>query len=245
MKDNFSAQAKLYAQFRPTYPPELYSFILSLVEKKDKAWDCGTGNGQVAQVLAAHFKEVCATDISSKQLEQAPVLPNVLYRIEGAENSSFGDNSFDLITVAQAVHWFDFDKFYATVHRTMQPNGILALVGYGLLYTDPETDAIIQRFYTVVIGSYWDKERKYIDENYRSLPFPFTEIEMPPTESKFEWALPQLLGYLETWSAVQHYIKANNHNPIELIADELKAAWPENEIKTVRFPIISRIGTVK
>jgi ubiquinone/menaquinone biosynthesis C-methylase UbiE len=218
MKDNFSAQAKLYAQFRPTYPPELYSFILSLVEKKDKAWDCGTGNGQVAQVLAAHFKEVCATDISSKQLEQAPVLPNVLYRIEGAENSSFGDNSFDLITVAQAVHWFDFDKFYATVHRTMQPNGILALVGYGLLYTD---------------------------QNYRSLPFPFTEIEMPPTESKFEWALPQLLGYLETWSAVQHYIKANNHNPIELIADELKAAWPENEIKTVRFPIISRIGTVK
>jgi ubiquinone/menaquinone biosynthesis C-methylase UbiE len=242
MKDNFSAQSEQYVKFRPTYPNELYQFLLSLVKTKDKAWDCGTGNGQVAQELSKHFKEVYATDISEKQIKNAIQRANIFYKVESAERTSFLDKSFDLITVAQAIHWFDFDAFYKEVTRVIKPNGILAVIGYGLLSINKDTDAIINRFYREVTGPYWDKERKYIDEHYQTIPFPFKEIESPQLYNSYEWSLEQLIGFLDTWSAVQHFIKANKQNPVELVYKDLQQAWGINSTKTVRFPILLRIG---
>ena len=245
MKDRFSQQADNYQKYRPTYPKELYTFILDLVADKGIAWDCGTGNGQVASKLSEYFEQVYATDISEQQLQQAPVLPNVSYKVERAEHTSFSSHQFDLITVAQAIHWFDFDLFYQEVKRTLKPSGILAVMGYGLHETDASIQPIIHHFYTTIVGPYWDKERTYLDENYQTIPFPFKEIKTPSFTHTMQWSLPQLLGYLNTWSAVKLYEKKESLNPLSLIEDDLKKAWgAEDHTRSVTFPILLRIGKV-
>ena len=242
MKDNFTARSELYKKFRPVYPDELYNFLMGLVATKNTAWDCGTGNGQLALGLAKYFKEVYATDISEKQISNAVKENNIFYKVESAERTSFPDNFFDLITVAQAIHWFNFDAFYREVKRTIKTGGVLAVTGYGLVRIDEQTDKIINKFYCEVIGCYWNKERKYVDENYQTIPFPFKEIKTPSLINTFQWTFEQLTGYLQTWSAVQHFIKANNKDPVEIIYEELKNAWGNDPIKTIRFPILLRVA---
>ena len=241
MKDLFSGHAESYAQYRPTYPPELFSWLVSLVNDRNAAWDCGTGNGQVATVLARYFTQVYATDISEQQIAQAMQLHNIIYKVASAENSGFADASFDLITVAQAVHWFQFDYFYAEVKRVLKPAGIIAVIGYGLMYMDEETDAIIQHLYSQTLGGSWDAERRYLDEGYQTIPFPFTEITAPAFTMTIEWNVQQLLGYLQTWSAVKHYEKRTGINPVDKIATQLTATWKE-DVKTVSFPLLVRVG---
>jgi len=244
MKDNFSSQSDKYARFRPTYPDALYNYLLSLVPARDNAWDCGTGNGQVAQVLAGSFKKVSATDISRQQIENAFVHERIEYSVQPAENTSFPDDSFDLITVAQAIHWFDFDAFYKEVIRAIRNKGILAVIGYGLIQLSPSLDRVMATFYRDVVGPYWDKERKYIDDNYRTIPFPFDEIKSPPFENTLEWTFEHLIGYLGTWSAVKHYEKATGRYPVDLIREELKKAWGNSATCTGRLPILLRVARI-
>ena len=241
MKDNFSKQAAAYAQFRPHYPEAMIDAILRYVGVRDCALDLATGNGQVANLLAPHFAKVYASDISQKQVEHAVQSPNVHYLVEAAERTGFADSQFDLITVAQAIHWFDFDSFYKEVHRILKPDGIFAVLGYGLLTTNPDTDAIILNFYHNIIGPFWDAERRYIDEMYQTIPFPFEEVPAPKFANSFIWELDQLTGYLNTWSATQHYITANGKNPVALIYPELEASWRDSN-KEVVFPLLLRIG---
>src|SRR5712692_1056733 len=191
MKDNFSQLSQLYAQFRPTYPKELFDFLLSLAQERKTAWDCGTGTGQLAVELATYFDKVHATDISENQIRNAVVKENIFYKIERAEQTSFSNNLFDLITVGQAVHWFDFPRFYKEVERTLKPNGVLALIGYSLVRVDAQTDNIINHLYENSIGSYWDKERKYVDEHYQTIPFPYREIKAPVLNAAYDWDLEQ------------------------------------------------------
>lgn len=244
MKDNFSTQSAQYAQFRPQYPAELFDFLFARTPRFEAAWDCGTGNGQVAQVLAGRFRNVLATDISAKQLENAPPLPNVRYAAEPAEKCTAPDGAFDLITVAQAVHWFDFERFYAEVRRVLRPDGgLLALIGYGLLqFGDAVLDEPFEHFYRHTLGPFWDPERQLVDEHYRHIPFPFEELPTPGFSMSFSWSRAQFLGYLGTWSAVQHFIRAHDSNPLSGLAPKIEALWPENELKTVRFPVFVRLG---
>ncbi|MDB5257739.1 MAG: SAM-dependent methyltransferase [Chitinophagaceae bacterium] len=243
MKDLFSSHAEEYQKYRPSYPEELYLFLFTLVSKKETAWDCGTGNGQVAVVLAHYFEHVYATDLSEKQLQQAPSVSNIHYKIEPAEQTSFPDHLFDLITVAQAIHWFDFNLFYKEVRRTLKPEGIVAVMGYGLLRTEDSINLIIDHFYTQIIGPYWDTERRYIDEQYQTIPFPFEEIKAPAFNHTVEWNLHQLIGYLNTWSAVRFYEKKEQLNPLSLIEEQLGKAWgAANKTKSITFPILLRIG---
>ncbi len=244
MKDNFSKDSDLYAKYRPTYPADLFNFIFDLVENKNSAWDCAAGNGQVATQLAKKFNLVEATDISASQLEQAPKLNNINYSIQPAEKTNFEENQFDLITVAQAIHWFDFDKFYAEVNRTLKPNGILAVIGYGLLSISPEIDNITHHFYDDIIGFYWDEERKYIEENYQTIPFPFKEISVPAFQIKVNWTAEEMLNYLNTWSAVKHYEKTINESPLRFIKIDLKKSWG-NQKREVNFPVLLRVGKKK
>lgn len=245
MKDNFSVQSSLYATFRPTYPRELYDFLLLLTNTKQMAWDCGTGNGQVARVLSNYFDKVYATDISEQQIKQAYKSDNIFYSLSPAEKTSFANNSFDLITVAQAMHWFNFDAFYSEVKRTIKPGGILVVIGYGLFTMNADTDKLINYFYEHIINEYWDVERKYIDEHYTTIPFPFPEIKSPEVFIQFEWTLEQLTGYLNTWSAVQHYIKANSTNPVNIIYPELQKLFTVNKKQPGYFPVLLRTGVVE
>ncbi len=243
MKDNFSTQAKLYANFRPRYPDSLYDFLFRQAKNLDSALDCATGNGQVAIALAAKFKEVYATDISEKQLAHATQLPNTIYKQEAAEQTSFADNHFDLITVAQAIHWFDFDKFYTEVKRILKPDGIIAVIGYGLIRVNKTIDAWIDHYYWNIVGPYWDKERKYIDEEYRTIPFPFKQITAPAFYMEYEWNKDQFIGYLNTWSALQHFIKQQGYNPLtEELLQQLNNVWPDDAIQTVCFPLFLKTG---
>ena len=240
MKDNFSTQSSSYARYRPAYPQELYKFLKEKLTITETAWDCGTGNGQVAGELANFFQKVEATDISKQQLENAVKKPNIQYSVKRAEETNFPDNSFDLITVAQAVHWFNFKTFYNEVERVLKPNGIIALIGYSLFKSNLETDKLIHKFYKDIIGPFWDEERRYLNEKYQTIPFPFQEIETPAFQQEYQWSFDHLIGYLETWSAVKHYEKEKGENPVNLIKNELKTAFG-NKNKIV-FPILLRLG---
>lgn len=241
MKDNFSKQAVDYSKFRPQYPDKMIEYVISFVNNKSTALDIATGNGQVAHKLSAHFKKVYATDISQKQLDNAIQSENVIYSKEPAENTSFENQKFDLIVVAQAVHWFDFDIFYKEIYRILKPDGIFTVLGYGLFTTNTDSDKILKHFYYDIVGPYWDAERKYLDENYETIPFPFEEIPAEKFENQFTWTFETLIGYLQTWSSVQHYISKNNKNPIDLIYDDLKVSWQKNDQKVI-FPLLLRIG---
>ncbi len=244
MKDNFSTQASIYARFRPGYPPQLFDFLFGLCPAFDAAWDCATGNGQIAGMLAERFRVVEATDISGKQLQQAVRKPNIRYGIEAAETPSFSDASFDLVTVGQSAHWFHFDKFYPAARRVLKPGGVLALVGYNLLKIDGPTDSVINYLYSNILGKYWDAERRLVDDAYATIPFPFPEIPLPDMAMTYDWTFEHLLGYLETWSALQHFVRETGSSPLDdSFLAGLRAVWPERAVKTVRFPIFGRIGT--
>ena len=236
-------QSKLYANFRPRYPDAMYDVIYKHVSCFDKALDVATGNGQVAVELAKKFNEVYATDISQKQLNEAPQLPNIFYKVESAEDASYQENYFDLVTVAQAIHWFDFDKFYSTIKKILKTSGIIAVIGYGLLSVNNEIDEWLHHFYKDITGPYWDKERKYIDELYSTIPFPFTEIETPQLKIEYRWTREQFIGYLNTWSSVQHFIKANNVHPLtDNLLQDLEILWSGDVMHNISFPLLLRIG---
>ena len=244
-KDLFSNQAKDYALFRPDYPQELFDFLLSLTPKRDFAWDCATGNGQAAKVLAQYFTKVWATDASQAQIQEGFALPNITYQVATAENSLLADHSCQLITVAQAIHWFDFDKFYAEVERVAQKDGILAIWGYGLLRISPEIDAIIEQFYFEDMGGYWDAERKHLDNAYSTIPFPYPLLPSPALMMRKEWNLATLLQYLFTWSSVQKYIKQHQHNPLEKVAIALEKIWGNPLTpKSIGWDLYLKVGKV-
>jgi len=204
--------------------------------------DVATGNGQLASKLADYFQKVYATDISENQLKQAPKISNVFYIKMPAERTDFRDKKFDLITVAQAIHWFDFDAFYKEVNRILKPDGILAVLGYGFFSTNPDSDKIVWRLYEEIVGPYWYPERQYLTEGYLTIPFPLEEIMYKKFTQPYTWTFEQLIGYLETWSATANYKKANNNeNPIAIVYEELKASWEKGD-KKVTFPMFLRIG---
>lgn len=245
MKDLFSTQSDQYAKFRPTYPPDLFRFINRNVQNKGNAWDCGTGNGQVAYGLSKTFENVFATDISQSQMDHAIRADNISYSVQPAEQTNFDNGLFDLITVAQAIHWFDFDRFYTEVRRTAKNGALLCVIGYGILTISEQIDAAITDFYYNIIGSYWDSERQYIDEHYKTIPFPFDEIKAPSLTNTQYWTLDHLIGYLNTWSAVTHFIKQNHVNPVDKLRTEIEKYWGKRQIKPVRFPVLIRTGRVK
>lgn len=244
MKDNFSSRSSDYARYRPGYPANIFQFLYSLVPSKNKAWDAGTGNGQVAAELAKVFEAVYATDISLSQLEHATKAPNIFYSVQPAEKVDFPDHQFDLVTVAQAIHWFDFEKFYGEVRRTAKKGAILAVIGYGGMQVSPGLDKIKQVFYREVVGPFWDKERRYIDEDYKTIPFPFEELAAPAFVQTLLWTHEHFAGYINTWSAVKHFIAKNGYNPVESILPAIGENWGDQELREVRFPVLLRIGRV-
>jgi ubiquinone/menaquinone biosynthesis C-methylase UbiE len=245
-KDLFSRQAAAYAKYRPSYPAALIEYITGFVKEKNMVWDCATGNGQAAVLLAAHFKKVIATDSSEKQIQLAPRKENIEYAIAKAEQTGFADSIFDLITVAQAYHWFVFDAFEKEVKRVAKPGAVIAVWGYNIPQcNNEELNRLIRHFYTEVVGKYWDAERKYVDQYYSTVPFHFEELPSKEFSIQVEWNKNDLPGYLNSWSSVQHFIKANGCNPVDKTAIEIEKKWPpENTALQFRFPVFLRAGRV-
>lgn len=246
-KDNFSVRSADYSKFRPQYPNELVEEILKHVSNHERCWDCATGNGQLAKLLSGYFEHVEATDISEKQLSEAIHLPNVHYSISRAEQTTFPDLHFDLITVGQAVHWFDHEEFNQEAKRVGKNGCLVALIGYGLMFTDDTFDELLWSFYTEAIGEYWDAERKFIDDAYRTIPFPFEQISpIQDFAINVDWNINQLQGYLGTWSSVNKFIKANGLDPVEPFIMKVLSSgvWLQDEVKPVRFPLFVKLGRI-
>jgi SAM-dependent methyltransferase len=242
-KDHFSGHAGTYASFRPGYPPALFDFVSSLAPRRTLVWDCATGNGQAAVDLAGRFDRVIATDASAAQLEHATPHPKVEYRQAPAEASGLAAGSVDLVTVATAVHWFDFDRFYAEAERVLAPDGAIAVWAYNQARISPELDLLTDRLGREIVRPWWPPERRWVDEEYRTLPFPFAEVAVPELWIEERWDLERYLLYLGTWSALNRYVQDQGGDPRDLIRDDMEKAWgdPARE-RTVRWPIMMRAG---
>lgn len=235
----FSAGSEQYAKHRPQYPAELFSYLSELAADHDRAWDCATGNGQAAVGSAEYFVQVDATDLSAEQIQHGITHPKVKYSACPAESTPFADHSFDLITVATAVHWFDQEKFFHEVNRVLRPNGILAIWGYNFFEVEPEIDEMILKFLLEPIQHFWAEGNRQVMGGYRDLTLPFDEIRNSPTfVMQIEWTQPQLLAYMRTWSAVKRYTAELGGDPVSELESQLKTIWLEpNQTKLVRMPL--------
>jgi SAM-dependent methyltransferase len=246
-KDYFSAKAAKYAASRPVYPRALIDFLADVAPGHGQALDCGCGNGQLSTQLARRFKRVIATDASAEQIANAVPHESVVYRVAPAEQSGLPAGSVDLVTVAQAAHWLDLNAFYAEVRRVARANAIVALIAYDILRVeDAEANAAIQRFCYETMRPYWPPERRHVDEGYRSLPFPFAEIEAPQFVMEATWGMEDLLGYIETWSAVSTAEKVAGREPMDHFRAELTRIWgPPATKRSMRWPLSLRVGRVE
>ena len=242
-KDHFSTQAATYAKARPTYPPELFAALAAAAPGQSLAWDCGAGNGQASVGLAAHFARVIATEPSAAQLTEAVVHPRITYQQSAETVDGVAAGSVDLVTAAQAAHWFNLAKFYSEVRRVLRPHGVVALVSYGVCAVEPTVDALVHRFYSETVGPFWPPERVMVESGYRGIDFPFSEFEFPQAVIERDWTAAEFAGYLGSWSAVARYRKQHGHDPVEQFAPALAAAWGAGKRRVV-WPLTGRIGRV-
>lgn len=239
-KDHFSTRSEQYARFRPTYPAALYEALAERCTRTRRAWDCATGSGQVAVALASHFDSVIATDASAQQIAAATPHPNVDYRTAPAERSGLDDSAVDLITVAQALHWFDTVRFAAEAERVAGPGCLLAVWCYGLAEVTRACDAVIRGLYAGVVDAYWPPERVHIENGYRDIELPGKPLPAPGFAMRLEWDADAMLGYLRTWSAVKRCEAAEGRDPVAGIEAPLRAAWGDGP-RPVRWPLTLRL----
>jgi len=239
---NFSAVAEDYARCRPSYPDGLFAYLASLTVRHELAWDCGAGSGQATLPLTRSFRQVVATDQSRAMLSRAPRLSRMYRCVATAEDAALRSGSVDLVTVAQALHWFEVQSFYREVNRVLLPGGVLAVWSYGNPQLEQgQIDSALTRFYHDVVGPYWRPERRHVESGYRTLPFPFAELDAPSFVLEQRWTLAQLLGYVGTWSATQEYREVTGRDPLEALANQLGRLW-ESNTRTVRWPLMLRVG---
>jgi SAM-dependent methyltransferase len=241
-KDHFSGRPADYRRYRPVYPQALIDYVSAEAPHRRLAVDCATGSGQAALALAAGFQQVVALDGSLRQLASAGRAPGVRYVAALAECIPLKDSVASLIVAAQAVHWFDFDRFYAECRRVLERGGVFAAWTYALFRVDPAVDRIIDRFYCQVVGDYWPPERRHVEQGYRSLPFPWDEIPTPAFALDEDWDLDRVIGYLGTWSAVQRFLQARAEDPLPRLRQQLAAHWPEQGTRHLHWPIHLRLG---
>lgn len=244
-KDHFSSGSDGYAAYRPSYPLELIDELSSISPGTGRALDCGCGTGQLSVLLAERFDEVVATDASAAQIAAAEPREGVIYRTAQAQDSGLPESSVDLITVAQAAHWLDLPALYAEARRIARPQAAIALITYGVLHLDGEADRHLQHFYYQTVAAYWPPERRHVETGYRELPFPFTPLEVPAQVIEVHWDLPQLIGYLNTWSAVKAAHKALGVNPVEALALQLAGEWGDPATRRrITWPLTVRAGRI-
>lgn len=242
--DHFSNVANRYAEFRPRYPEALFDWLATLAPQGSLVWDCAAGNGQASIDLAERFARVIATDASKEQIASAKSHPKIEFRVAPAEESGLSDESVGLITVAQALHWFALDRFYAEARRVLTPGGVLAVWAYGINRSDDAAiNDVILDFYENVVGPYWPPERKLVENGYRTIAFPFNEIASPGFCMEAHWTLGELIGYFSTWSATNRFIKATGQNPLEPLAEKLERVWGDGKLpRRIEWPLAVRVG---
>ena len=239
-KDHFSGHAAAYAAARPRYPDELFAYLAQQCARHERAWDCATGNGQAALQLARYFARVVATDASAQQIAAAAPHERIEYRVAAADDSGLPGESLDLITVAQALHWFDLEQFFAEVQRVLRPGGVLAVWCYGTCQVTPAVDRLILDCYEA-LDPWWLPERRIVESGYSDIRLPLEQIDVPVFMMQLQWTATALLAYIETWSAVQRCRAETGREPVRAIAADLRAAWGQGT-RTVSWPLYIKAG---
>ena len=243
--DHFSGIAASYAAFRPTYPAALFERLASLVPTRRLAWDCAAGSGQATLDLAHWFDHVIGSDVSAKQIALAPAHPRITWQVAPAESSGLARDSADLIAVPQALHWFDLKRFYREARRVATDGGIIAAWSYGSAELGGELGDLYRKFEHETMGPYWPAERRLVTEVYRTVEFPFDEVEFAPMTLEAVWTRDQLLGYMRTWSATTRYAARHNSDPIAGFAHEIRSVWPDaSERRPITWPLTVRVGRI-
>jgi SAM-dependent methyltransferase len=241
--DVFSEAAGRYAASRPRYPDGMFARFAALAPGRDRAWDCGTGSGQAAIGLARWFDRVEATDASAAQIESALAHERVAYSVRTAEDSGLPDASIDLISVAQALHWFDRPRFFAEARRVLKTGGVLAAYGYSWFYISPEIDASVDEFLLRPVAGHWLPGNRLLWDGYRSIDFPFDEISPPRLAIHGAWSLEQLFDYYLTWSATRAALKSAGIDFLSLARQRLAQAWGDPAMeRPVIMPLSIRLG---
>jgi SAM-dependent methyltransferase len=235
-KDHFSNQSAQYARHRPRYPADLFRFLASCSHDHSLAWDCATGNGQAAIALSEFFDNVIATDASAGQIRAAIARPNVSYRVAAAEESRLKDASIDLVTVGQALHWFDTERFFVEARRVLVPGGTLAVWCYELCHIDENCDSVVEELYTDIVGEFWPPERSLIEARYAPIEMPGARIETPTFSMTVDWSVGDMLGYLRTWSACKRYETSHARDPVSLVEEALCKVWGDGN-RVVTWPL--------
>lgn len=230
-KDHFSGHAELYRQARPTYPSELFDWLAAQAPGRSLAWDAGCGNGQVAHALAAHVQRVVATDPSAEQVAQASAHPRIEFRVEPAELSTLGDGEVDVVTVGQALHWFDHPRFFDEVRRVLKPGGLFAAWTYADCHVTPAIDALKNHVYAELTAPYWPPERALVESGYAGIEMPLETVEVPNFDMRSDWTAGQFLAYLRSWSGSQRYRKATGEDAVESVEAAVLEAWGDPDAR--------------
>ena len=239
-KDHFSGHAGSYAAHRPTYPAALFAYLAECCDEHDFAWDCATGNGQAARSVAPFFGNVVATDASDEQIASAEAHPKIEFRVAAAESSAIESCSVDLITVAQALHWFDIERFFDEACRVLKPGGVLAVWAYERCHVAPECSEVLEKIFAEV-ELFWPPEREIVDGQYRSITLPVAELPAASFEMRLAWTASEMLNYMRTWSATQRYMRENGSDPVALHEQELRLQWGDGK-RELRWPLTLKAG---
>ncbi len=244
-RDHFSGVAAGYARYRPDYPAALFDWLAGVAPRRVLAWDCACGSGQAARPLTSRFARVVATDASVQQLASASPSENLCLCAAAAEAAPLAAGTVDLVTVGQALHWFDLSAFAAEVRRVLVPGGVVAAWTYGLpRVDDDEIDAVIHRFIAETLGPYWPPETDHVLDGYTSLELPFTALEPPPFAMTAEWSLPRFLSFTRTWSGVARWVEMHGDDPVDALAERLGPLWgADGSGRTVRWTLKILAGT--
>lgn len=243
--DHFTNVSDEYRLWRPRYPRVLFEYLGSVAPGRELAWDCATGNGQAATMLGDVFAHVVATDASAAQIVNAEPHPHVEYRVARAESCPLGDACADLVTAAQAVHWFDIEKFWSEARRVLRPRGIVAVWGYGLAFVGPGVDEAIAEFSTVTVGPYWPPQREIVDTAYAGITFPFEPLDPPAFAMTERWSMERMLAYIATWSSVDGYRRNAGEDPMPALAEKLARVWGDAAaVREISWPLILKVGRV-
>ena len=243
--DPFATQAGAYARYRPSYPAEVFEKLALHAPARHAALDCGSGSGQATQHLAKLFEIVASIDMSASQLRQASRRPNVGYLQTRVEALCLASHTFDLIIATQAAHWFDLPRFFEEVRRVARAGATVCFMGYSRVQMAGKLGSHVDEFYDSMFGRYFNAKRQYVEEHYRTLPFPFDEMPGPTFHMDFDWRLSDLEGYVETWSSLQEYRRDAGRDPLPKFIFRARELWDDNEFRPARFDGFMRLGTVR